>query len=76
MSKNLTKKQKRMRDMVASLQHYMDTYDEQLHYEDYEDETYIDDVLYGLGISMEPEVYKYRSGFDLFKEKLLNHLSK
>ena len=59
---------------VAYLSDYMTTYDKQFGYADYSEETYIDDVLYGLGASLSDE-YKFAPGFDAFKKKLLAHLT-
>lgn len=59
---------------VAYLKNYMATYDQQFGYADYSEQTYIDDVLYGLGASL-GEQYKWAGGFDDFKQRLLAHLS-
>ena len=37
------------------------------------EETFIDDVLYGLGVTLSPE-YRYGQGFDKFKARLRKHL--
>lgn len=70
----LTKKQARMQDAVSRLQRYMNTYTEQTGYMDYEDITYINDVLYGLGISLNEEVFSGGHGFARFKQFLREHL--
>lgn len=69
----LTPAQERMRDAVASLQKYMATYDKQYGYLDYRDETYINDVLYGLGRSLDRR-FEFAGGFAEFKRFLLTHL--
>lgn len=71
----LTKERKRMRDAVASLQSYMRTYSAQPCYMDYSDENFIDDVLYGLGEALDQK-YMFAEGFEEFKARLLEHLSK
>ena len=68
------KRQKRMRSAVASLTQYMATYDKQPLYESYQDHTFIEDVLYGLGVALEPVKYKWGDGFDKFKVVLREHL--
>ena len=71
MSKKLTAKQRRMKKAVESLQEYMNTYSNQTGYLDYSDETFINDVLYGIGIALEPEDHQFAQGFRKFlKEKL------
>lgn len=66
--------QKRMAGAVAYLAGYMANYAKQTGYEDYRDETLIDDVLYGLGAALGDE-YRFASGFELFKAKLCAHLA-
>lgn len=71
-----TKKQrKRMEAAVASLRSYMSSYNNQAHYEDYTDQTFIDDVLYGLGVALDPEAHRFATGFDRFKAQLVKHLT-
>ena len=70
----LTKKQRRMKKAVEYLQEYMGTYDLQMGYLDYSDETLIDDVLYGLGVSLSPDKHQFANGYDKFKERLRKHL--
>lgn len=66
--------QKRMKLMVKYLQRYMDTYDGQYGYENYSDSTLILDLLYGLGVVLDPEEHQFADGFDKWKEKLLKFL--
>jgi hypothetical protein len=68
--KRTTAKQKRMKKAVAFLKNYIETYDKQHAYENYSDETYINDILYGLGASLSDD-YKWASGFTKFKEFLV-----
>lgn len=58
---------------VAYLTNYMATYDQQFGYADYSEQTYIDDVLYGLGASLGDQ-YRWAGGFDAFKKRLMAHL--
>ena len=64
---------KSMRDVVLDLEDYICTYSSQPTYEDFSDEVFIDDILYGLGKSLGDE-YQFATGFSGFKEKLLKHL--
>jgi hypothetical protein len=68
------KARKRMRAMVAYLKVYIGTYDKQIGYEDYRDETLIDDVLYGLGVALDGKEHQFANGFDRFRAKLRKHL--
>jgi hypothetical protein len=68
-----TPAQKRMIAAVVSLTKYMVSYTKQGSYEDYLDTTFIDDVLYGLGIAL-GEKYSFAKGFDEFKQVLREHL--
>ena len=64
-----------MKKAVEFLQHYMATYDQQQGYENYSVETFVNDVLYGLGEAIDPEGHQYAQGFRVFKEKLKAYLS-
>lgn len=66
---------KRMREAVAKLQAYMNAYTQQAHYEEYTDKTYVDDVLYGLGLSLSGLTdYSGPGGYERFKAYLRDHL--
>lgn len=69
-------KRKRMREAVSRLTDYMKTYDQQAGYEDYTDETFINNVLYGLGIALDKDKYFAGQGFDAFKSVLRKHLDR
>jgi hypothetical protein len=74
-SKRLTAKQKRMRRALRFLRDYMATYEAQSECLNYTDKTLIDDVLYALGVALEPQQHKYSSGYDVWKDKLREHLA-
>lgn len=67
----LSRKQKRMRTIVARFQEYVRTYSDQAHYDQYRDQTFMDDMIYGIGIAMEPEKWRQGQGFDAFKAELV-----
>lgn len=70
-----TTRQRRIESAVAYLREFMNTYDQQQGYSDYSDETYINDVLYGLGVSLSKE-YQFAGGFRKFRALLKEHLEK
>lgn len=56
---------------------YVYTIDTQYGYESYRDQTVIDDVLYGLGVSLEGHKHTNADGFERFlKDVLVPHLKK
>lgn len=67
--------QKRIKLMVQFLTRYMETYDKQYNYEGYSDETFIEDILYGLGVALNPQEHRFADGFDRWKEKLIEYLT-
>lgn len=72
------RKRKRMREVVAYFQKYVATYTEQSHYDDYSDKTYLEDMLYGIGLSLAvgtPTDYSGPGGYERFKQALREHLS-
>jgi hypothetical protein len=64
-----------MQKAIRFLADYMSTYEAQAGSLNYTDKTLIDDVLYSLGVAFEPEAHKYASGYDVWKEKLREHLA-
>lgn len=67
----------RMRQMVRAFQKYVATYDGQSGYENYSDKTFLDDMLYGVGLSLQigtPTDYTGPGGYERFKERLRQHL--
>ena len=58
---------------VKYLQSYINTYPVQYNYEKYGVETFIDDIIYGLGVAIDEDEYEYASGFDSFKKRLVKH---
>lgn len=67
-------RQKRMELMVKYLARYMETYDKQVGYQNYNDETLVEDVLYGLGVVLNPHQHQFANGFTKWKNKLKNFL--
>lgn len=68
--------QKRMKLMVQYLKEYIETYDKQYHYENYSDTILIDDILYGLGVALDPKAHQYADGYETWKNKLIQYLTK
>lgn len=67
-------RQNRMKLMVKYLSRYMETYDKQVGYQNYSDQTLVEDVLYGLGVVLNPHQHKYADGFTKWRNKLKNFL--
>lgn len=63
-----------MKEVVAKIQHYVETYDKQRGYEDYRDDTLLNDMLYMIGEAMD-EKYKWANGFTDFKVFLIEFLT-
>ena len=72
---NISAHRKRMKQAVDYLQNYMNTYDNQTGYLDYQVETLINDVVYGLGVAVGGDEYRYGEGFEKFKADLVKFLS-
>ncbi len=71
-----TAKQKRVEKMIEYLRRYVESYSNQKFYLDYQDETIINDMIYGLGVALDAKKYSYRDGFDKFQKYLIKHLQK
>jgi hypothetical protein len=72
--KKLTPRQRRIQKAITYLRDYMVSYDKQYGCLDYSDETFIDDVLYGLGEALDKDKYEFAGGFAMFKKRLRLHL--
>jgi hypothetical protein len=74
-NRNVEKRRKQVRERVKYLQDYVSTYSDQAFYEDYSDKTYVDDMLFGIGLSMSgPADYTGPVGYERFKQYLREHL--
>jgi hypothetical protein len=62
--------QEKVKRAIAYLKHYIDTYDKQVGYLDYSDDCIINDILYGLGVALDPKEYLMAPGYNKFKERL------
>lgn len=71
MSERLTKKQRRMRAIVERMTQYMTTYPSQYKWMDYSDRCFLDDMFYGIGISLDPERYRSAAGYELFRQEIM-----
>lgn len=73
-TQKLTKNQKRMQRAIRFLSQYMRSYEQQPGCLDYTDKILIDDVLYGLGVALDPVAHNWASGYEVWKNKLREHL--
>jgi hypothetical protein len=72
-----TKEQRdRMEQIVARFQEYVRTYTEQQYYLEYSDTIFMDDMLYGIGLALDPDGHRCADGWDKAKAMLLAHLNK
>ena len=60
---------KSVKDAAAYLKDYIDKYDSQYNYENYRIETFIHDIVYGLGVSLDDD-HQCAQGYDIFRKKL------
>lgn len=60
---------KRIGGIVKKFQKYVATYSDQPYYETYSDETFINDMIYGIGIAIDKK-YEFNKGFKLWKKDL------
>lgn len=77
LDQHLSKEQKRMRKIVAKMQEYVATYSQQTSYDMYSDKTFLDDMLYGIGLALQIGSAKDNTGaggYERFKQELREHL--
>lgn len=63
----MTPERKRMQRIINRFKHYVATYDSQPGCLDYSDDTFINDMLYGIGVSLRPKRWKWADGYAKFK---------
>ena len=73
MPKSNKKQREKMKAAAAYMADYVSTYSNQCEVETYSEATYIDDILYGLGVSLDKK-NEWAGGFEGFKERLRRHL--
>lgn len=59
---------------LEKFKEFVNTYDKQMGHEDYEEETIINDFLYGIGLCLDEDEFSGADGFKRFKDKLRTHL--
>ena len=63
-----------IRPAVQYLRDYLNAYEDQQGIDDYTVETWIEDILYGLGMSLDPDAHIFAGGHEKFKKKLQEYL--
>ncbi|MGM1289590.1 hypothetical protein, partial [Escherichia coli] len=56
------RQRKRMAAIVVEFQKYVATYSDQQCYQDYSDRTFIEDMLYGIGVAIDRERFRAADG--------------
>ena len=69
MASKPTKRQKRMANIIRAFQRYVETYDADDN-SDLQDDSFIKDMLYGIGISLDSQTYEHADGFDDFMSRI------
>ena len=69
----LTNKKKRMEKMVKKFQEYVASYSRQPLYKTYSDETFLNDMLYGIGVTFSNK-FEFRDGLFYWKKVLKNFI--
>ncbi len=67
---NTDQQRDRMRKIVDDFQQYVATYSDQHEYVAYSDLTFINDMLYGIGLALDKDRYYSASGFDRWRKRL------
>lgn len=65
-----------MEAAVKRMQHYWATYDEQYGYKEWGKDMFLRDALYGVGIAVDGEKYRYANGFERFINDLRKRIFK
>lgn len=65
---------KRMKKIFARYLQYVSTYMNEDYNADCQDKTFVLDMVYGIGLSIDEERFRCADGFDRFKAELLEHI--
>jgi len=60
--------------IIEDIQKYVVDSCDQRHYIGFSEERIIHDIIYGLGLALDPEEYSYQDGYERFKEFLIKFL--
>lgn len=72
--KDMTTKQKRVKEIIEKFKNYLDKYTEEDYYLYKKDEVIMDDMLYGLGLAFDSKEYSCAGGYERFKAVLEEHI--
>lgn len=73
--RQFTDAQRRIILAVGAMQRYVATYTDQEGYRDYSEDTFINDMLYGIGLALDRNKYACAHGFEAFKDELRKRLA-
>jgi hypothetical protein len=59
-----------MARIVETFQQYVAVYSDQAGYVNYKDRTFIDDMIYGIGLAIDEKEYKWFDGYKRWKKYL------
>ncbi len=66
------KSRMKIRNATKSMQAYVGTYHKQLMYEEYSEETFIKDMIYGIAIALDEKKYQYANVYDKFIARIID----
>lgn len=64
------------RQVIEDMTNYLQSYPKQRCWESYSPETILNDLVYGIGISIDEKCYSYADGYRDFKRYLIEFLEK
>jgi hypothetical protein len=71
----LTRHQRQMKRIIDAFASYAASYAEEPYSTSYGLDVFIDDMLFGIGQAIDPEVYGDAAGYWRFRARLLRHLA-
>lgn len=66
----LTPEQKRRHKALAFVKDYVRTYNKQVQWDRVSEDTFIKDMIYGIGVGLDAKAYSFADGFDRFQARL------
>lgn len=71
---SMTDIERKLFKTIEQFKHYINTYDCQYEYTKYSTTTFIEDVIYGLGMTLDKDKYRFATGLTKFKKVLMDHI--
>ena len=61
--------------VIAAMKEFIDTYPDQIGWQEYTKDTVLNDLIYGIGVAIDHDKYSFAMGYRYFKKDLIKFLT-